>query len=318
VAIHTFNILSICSGVGGLELGLKLAVPNSRVVCYVEGEAYAAAVLEQRMADKALDCAPIWSDLRTFDGKPWRGKVDCIAGGYPCQPFSHAGHRKGKDDPRHLWPVVARLIGEVQPAVCFFENVRGHLSLGFYDVARDLQQMGYAVKAGLFSAAEVGAPHGRERLFILAYRDGDGRGRGGNPDSERHLDDKQEQRGAAADEDGLVAKFGFGKDGTIMADGVGECVQRCKRAGSCKGEFEETPCERGGIMGAELPLFPPSPEDFASWERVPENLKPSVLRVADGLANRLDRIRACGNGVIPLVAAYAWRTLTAGLELKFL
>jgi DNA (cytosine-5)-methyltransferase 1 len=167
--------LSLCAGAGGLDLGLHIAVPGYRTVGYVEREAYAAATLVARMENAALDSAPVWDDVATFDGRPWRGLVDIIHGGYPCQPFSIAGRKLGDKDPRHLWPHIARIVREVEPAVCFFENVGGHLRLGFEQVHDDLRSMGYRVKAGLFTAEEIGAPHKRERLFILAYRDGDGR-----------------------------------------------------------------------------------------------------------------------------------------------
>jgi DNA (cytosine-5)-methyltransferase 1 len=98
------HALSLCAGAGGIDLGLTIACPTYRTVCYVEREAYAAATLVARMEDKALDCAPVWDDVGTFDGRPWRGAVDILTGGCPCQPFSVAGKRKGVDDPRHLWP----------------------------------------------------------------------------------------------------------------------------------------------------------------------------------------------------------------------
>ncbi len=161
--------ISICSGVGGLELGLKCAVPTAIIKCCVEREAYAIGTLNARMQDKWLDPAPMWPDLRTFDGKPWRGKVDFIVGGYPCQPFSIAGKGKGKEDERWLWDDIKRIIGEVQPSLCFFENVARHLSVGFEQVANDLDDLGFGVAAGLFSAEEVGAPHQRKRLFIMAH-----------------------------------------------------------------------------------------------------------------------------------------------------
>src|SRR5690606_28062575 len=115
-----------------------------------------------------------WDDLSTFDGRRWRGVVDLVTGGYPCQPFSVAGKRLGENDPRHLWPHVRRIVAEVEPAFAFFENVPGHLSLGFEQVHDDLAGLGYCVAAGLFRAEELGAPHRRERLFILAHRDGAG------------------------------------------------------------------------------------------------------------------------------------------------
>jgi len=162
------NGLALCAGVGGLELGIKLAGPGYRTVCYVEGEAYAASILVSRMEDQTLDTAPIWSDLRSFDGRPWRGLVDIITAGYPCQPFSAAGKRRGADDPRHLWPEVARIIAETGPALVFCENVGAHLSLGFEQVSEDMESLGYRVAAGVFTAWAIGAPHIRERLFWLA------------------------------------------------------------------------------------------------------------------------------------------------------
>lgn len=166
------NVLSLCSGIGAFSLGLKLAVPDCRTVCYVEIEKVPQDILLARMADGFLDRAPIWGDLKQFDGRPWRRLVDLVHGGYPCQPFSLAGRRRGARDPRHLWPDIARILAECEPEWCFFENVPGHLSLGFDVVARDLDALGYRVAAGLFTAAEIGAPHERRRFFILAHHDG--------------------------------------------------------------------------------------------------------------------------------------------------
>ena len=166
--IPPVRVMSVCSGGGGLDLGLRLAVPSARTVCYVENEATAIEVLVARMEEGFLDEAPVWTDLRTFDGKPWRGAVDVLLGGYPCQPWSIAGLQRGKDDPRHLWPCIAERIREIRPGLCFFENVSNHLTLGFDEVRAELQGMGYGVEAGLFAAAETGAPHIRRRLFILA------------------------------------------------------------------------------------------------------------------------------------------------------
>jgi len=123
-------------------------------VCYVEREAYAAATLVARMEDAALDTAPVWDDVGTFDGRPWRGAVDILTGGYPCQPFSVAGQRKGAEDPRHLWPHFARIIGECQPEWVFLENVANHLNIGYREVRGELENLGYRVTEGLFTAAE--------------------------------------------------------------------------------------------------------------------------------------------------------------------
>ena len=142
--------------------------------------------------------------LRAKGGKPWRGKVDCITGGYPCQPFSVAGKKLGDKDPRHLWPDIKRIVSEVEPNFCFFENVGGHLRLGYEQVDDDLRRVGYQVKAGLFSAFETGAPHKRERLFILAYRTGS-RCHGGSGDIKgRQVQDDQD--GKACERSTATAK----------------------------------------------------------------------------------------------------------------
>ncbi len=166
-----FRCISLCTGYAGIELGLQRVIPNLRTVAYVEVEAYAVANLVTKIEENKLDAAPIWTDIKTFDGEPFRDRVHLITGGYPCQPFSVAGQRKGIEDPRHLWPYIERIIKAVRPIWCFFENVSGHLTIGFPEVYRSLRNMGYKVEAGLFTAAEVGAPHKRERLFILAHSD---------------------------------------------------------------------------------------------------------------------------------------------------
>ena len=163
-----FRCISLCTGYAGLEMGLKRAIPTLRTVCYVEVEAFACANLVAKIEAGKLDVAPIWTDIKTFDGRPFRKRVHIVTAGYPCQPFSVAGKRQGTDDPRHLWPYIERIVETVKPVWCFFENVPGHLTLGFPAVYRSLRDMGYKVEAGLFTAAECGAPHRRQRLFILA------------------------------------------------------------------------------------------------------------------------------------------------------
>lgn len=281
--------LSLCAGVAGLDLGLHLAEPRYRAVGYVERNSFAAAALVARMADQALAPAPVWDDLRSFDGHPWRGRVHILSAGYPCQPFSLAGNRKGEDDPRHLWPEVARIIGEVVPEWCFFENVPGHLSLGFQDVARDLQGMGYRVAATVVSAAEVGGSHLRERMFILAHTD--------------------------------VQKFG--QSGVFPGDGLRpEASEGRGPGGQAAGPAErrvklDSPVGLDDVAGLDpaLPgVFPPLPGAFEAWGlalAARPQLKPGLHRLDDGLASWLDRSAAAGNGVVPMAAARAWRFLRA-------
>ena len=152
-------------------MGLMLAEPGYHTRCFVEWEDWPHAVLIAAQRAGYFAPAPIWTDIRTFDARPFRGAFDIILAGYPCQPFSAAGKRGGTDDPRHLWPDVARVIFELHPEWVFLENVAGHITLGLETVLRELWGLGYTPAAGLFSAAEVGAPHQRLRIFILAHTD---------------------------------------------------------------------------------------------------------------------------------------------------
>lgn len=301
MALHSHDVpenhlagIALCAGVGGLELGLHIAEPGYRTVCYVERDAFAAATLVARMDDEALDRAPIWSDLRSFDGRPWRGKVHLLTAGYPCQPFSAAGHKLGTADPRHLWPEVARVATEAEVEWIFCENVEGHVNLGLPEVLADLRGMGYEPKAGLFSALEVGASHLRRRIFILAH-------------SNRH--------GALLEPGGYRAE----RKGPALPAG-----DRPDRQAGVPLEVHapvehddgpHAPARRAADRtGGELPLFPPPPFDLAAWDTVLErrmDLQPEFFGLDDGLANRVERSHAVGNGVVSLAAAYAWRTLRA-------
>jgi DNA (cytosine-5)-methyltransferase 1 len=162
------KIISICSGSLGIERGLHRAGANVRTVAYVEIEAFINFNLVAAMETGLVDKAPIWTDLQTFDGKPFHKRIHGIVGGYPCQGESFAGQRKLTEDPRFLYPHIERIIKSTKPIWCFFENVQGHLSGSFIHVLKSLQSMGYKVEAGLYTACEVGAPHQRKRIFILA------------------------------------------------------------------------------------------------------------------------------------------------------
>ncbi len=174
--------ISLCAGYGGIDLGLKRVLPNLRTVVFSEIEAYAVANLVAKMEAGLLDAAPIWTNLKTFPWEEFRGKVDILSGGFPCQPFSTAGRRRGDEDPRHLFPYIKQGIQLLRPAIVFLENVEGIISSklgeGWTDtegtpvllhVLRELERVGYKATAGVFSASEVRAPHQRKRVFIMAH-----------------------------------------------------------------------------------------------------------------------------------------------------
>ena len=306
VATPTLRVLSVCSGVGLLDLGLRLAVPGARTVCYVEREAGCVASLEARIADGSLDDAPVWGDLGTFDGRPWRGVVDCVAAGLPCQPYSVAGRQRGTADERYIWPAFFRVLEAVRAPLVFLENVPGLLKW-FRPLGERLSSMGYRTEAGLFTAAEVGATHKRERLFILAY----------STEWDRAELARADQRGLQGPDAGVVADN----------DGAGFSLERGPEAGRAE---EATPRRDidgcGGAQLGNLPLFPPGPQDHDAWAEVlavrpdlaPATQSP-VRGVAHGGARGVDlarafQLRALGNSVVPACVALAFRTLWERIE----
>lgn len=385
MASRPYNLMSLCAGVGGLELGVRIARPGARGVCYLEREVPAAARLVARMQDGSLHPAPIWSDLTTFDGLPWRGLVDCLTSGDPCQPNSVAGKGLGKDDDRWLLDHVFRIIDEVRPARVFRENVPGNADGQLAAIIPALEGMGYRVAAGIFSARGAGASHLRERLFIMADRDGarctatgtgtglviDPRreplpGSGDVGDAQRRGQPRHTRRGAGdIAADGRVAMgdaIGRGdcgqsakpRRGPIIgaaADGAGDCGVGMADTGCSgpqgfrDGDYQsgrQEPHGHAGLEGRAGLLFAPGPNDPA-WVQIigsAPHFAPavadvdvalalfsegvgsegvaaqaqSVLRRLDAwLAQRVDRLRAGGNGVSSLAAALAWRTLEASL-----
>lgn len=163
--------LSLFSGAGGGLLGTS-SMLGWRTVAYVEWDAYAAKVLQARIKDGMLHDAPIWDDVSSFDGLPWRGCIDVISAGFPCQPFSVAGAMGASLDERNGWPATARVIRDVRPAHVYLENVAGLLagSHGYFGVVLgELAALGYNASWGVLSAAAVGAPHRRDRLWIHGH-----------------------------------------------------------------------------------------------------------------------------------------------------
>ncbi len=159
--------LALFAGAGGGILGGHLL--GWRTVCAVEWEPYAASILAQRQNDGLLPPFPIWDDVQTFDGRPWRGVVDVVSGGFPCQDISVAGKGAGISGERSgMWSHMARIIGEVRPRFAFVENSPALLTRGLGVVLSDLAALGYDCKWTVLGAADVGAPHQRDRFWLLA------------------------------------------------------------------------------------------------------------------------------------------------------
>lgn len=157
------KIGSICSGYGGLDMATEQYF-NAETVWMADLDKYSSLVIEQRWK------LPNLGDIKQVDWKSVES-IDILTAGYPCQPFSNAGQRKGEKDERHLWPHIKEIISQIRPRIVFLENVRGHLTLGFKEVLKGLAELGYDAKWTIVRASDVGAPHQRARLFIIAYSD---------------------------------------------------------------------------------------------------------------------------------------------------
>lgn len=222
------NELELFAGAGGGILGSMLL--GHRTVCAVEYDAYARSVLLARQNDGTFPTFPVWDDVRTFDGKPWRGIVDCVSGGFPCQAFSKAA--AGRNNAENRWPEMLRIIGEIQPSYAFAENV---CESAIVMAQSDLEEIGYKTGRIRIDAKDLGADHIRERWWLFAYADNDG--------------------------------------------------------------------ELGGKLNAKTRLL----QEIGSfiWKA-----KPDDSRVDDGLADRTLRLKAIGNGQVPLCKVAAWIILS--------
>lgn len=242
--------LALFAGAGGGILGGKLL--GWRTVCGVERDAYGSSILAQRQNDRSIEPFPIWSDVESFDGRPWRGIVDVVSGGFPCQDISNSGNKKGIQGERSgLWKQMARIVCEVRPRFVFVENVAALLDRGMGVVLGDLAALGFDARWCVLGTADVDGEQPRERVWILAY-----------------------------------AK-GFGRRSVQWQPGV----------------FQKTRSSRAGSSSNSRPKY------STNGSRPFREDKSGVVRVADGVANRVERIRVIGNGQDPRVAAAAFAML---------
>ena len=272
------NELALFAGAGGGILGGHLL--GWRTVCAVEWEPYPASVLCARQNDGLLPPFPIWDDVQTFDGHPWRGIVDVVSGGFPCQDISAAGKGAGIDGERSgMWGEMARIIREVRPRFVFVENSPMLTSRGLGRVLGDLAAMGFDARWGVLGAADVGANHQRDRFWLV--------GKMANTSIRRYGDEKSQIQ---------TRRDSIKSGNSNLADTTGIGLP-----GQGQHEQPINPAQGRERQATEL-VYGRSPDFWA--------IEPNVGRVADGVASRVDRLKAIGNGQVPLCAATAWRVLT--------
>nr|WP_243246939.1 DNA cytosine methyltransferase [Pseudomonas sp. S25] len=303
------NELALFAGSGGGILGGHLL--GWRTVCAVERDAYSAQVLAQRQNDGALPTFPIWSDVCSFDGRPWRGLVDVVSGGFPCQDISVAGNGAGIDGARSgLWREMARIISEVRPKKVYLENSPLLVGRGLALVLGDLAQMGYDAQWCIVSASDTGAPHQRDRVWLVAHTSCMGQQEGGLPVRESKEVSETGNRGdALAYADGArqpqpqparqqqqqERRLGPKQRREAVADSGGQHGERLIASGT-DAKVRSGPIERS---------IGPRSYGLRRWPT-----EPAMGRVANGVAHRVDRIKALGNGQVPRVAAAAFAILT--------
>ena len=360
------NELALFAGAGGGILGGHLL--GWRTVCAVEWESYPASVLCARQNDGLLPPFPIWDDVQTFDGKPWRGIAQVVSGGFPCQDISAAGKGKGITGERSsMWKHMARIIGEVRPQYVFVENSPMLTIRGLGVVLGDLSEMGFNAEWGVISAGDVGAPHLRERIWIVATNVGNTYLHGisstddqqvlqrksnwkkenfkqfeGSSSSEKSYVANTNNNGHDSQEQGKLRESSiqattrkeFDEIGrhTLLANtnlpGLTPCNQSAFRpkqqlleeqfggSGICIGDISNTNSERQQGQGESIkPISSKETRDRkTSFTRTTSKHRvwpsePNVGRVVDGMASRVDRLKAIGNGQVSRVAATAWRIL---------
>ena len=304
------NELALFAGAGGGILGGHLL--GWRTVCAVEWEPYPASVLAARQNDGILPPFPVWDDIRTFNGKPWRGIVDVVSGGFPCQDISAAGKGTGITGARSgLWGEMARVIHEVRPRFCFVENSPMLTSRGLGTVLGDLAAMGFDAKWGVLGAADIGANHQRDRIWIVGKATNSTSLRLHNEENQRVLESQRwgelqseqsrdssemahtngmrqlQPQGSESDQRGRV-----GDSGEPLADADNKRFAQLDDAAKPNQTRQSSWCASSTWGGPDW------------W-----SVEPGVGRVADGVAARVDRLKALGNGQVPACAAAAWRLL---------
>lgn len=340
----TLTVGSLFSGIGGFDLGLERA--GMQVIWQSEIDEFASRVLKKHWPD-----VPNLGDITKIDWSEIE-RPDVICGGYPCQPFSTAGKRGGANDKRHLWPAMHNAIRVLRPRYALMENVRGHLSLGFGRVLGDLAEIGYDAEWQIIPAAAVGAPHKRDRVFIVAYPTSEFcngsndntriglesqplselRNNGGsqfvaNTNNTRNRTPKRrinDNRATQIKKRQVFSQFELGRRGAEMANAESKQSNGRQSASDTK-QFKQKRLQKQvrtssstladtnskfvGQYGSSSDVADQSRQwhdqrerqktnDFGQWWEV----EPSVGRVANGVSDRVDRLKGLGNAIVPQVA----------------
>ncbi len=294
------KVLDLFSGIGGFSLGLERA--GFETVGFCEIDPFCREVLAKHWPN-----VPIFEDVKILRGEDV-GPVDVICGGYPCQPFSLAGERKGAEDDRHLWPEFMRLVAELRPTWVIGENVAGHISMGLDDVLSDLEAEGYAARSFNIPAIAIDAHHRRERIWTMAHTTSQRCGKKG-----KHCERSEERTSCR---------------GSVLPDtnSIGRKRGVCKREIVEKKNGEPEGCEIRGALEQDALTNAKCGEQKErreigrmgrEWEPISGikigaiTAKPLICRRTHGVPRRVDRLRALGNAVVPQIPEILGRAILA-------
>ena len=300
------KVLDLFSGIGGFSLGLE-RTGGFETVAFCEIEPYPRKVLAKHWPD-----VPIYEDVKELtyerleaDGL---GRIDLICGGYPCQPFSTAGQRRGAEDDRHLWPEVKRLMATIRPTWGLFENVAGHISMGLDEVLSDLEVEGYTAWTVVIPACAVDAPHRRDRVWIVARYT-----YGCDDREERRVQESQGVEPSGVRQDVADTRHtGFlqrrqhengGEDGSVESR-VRRDVLSGRKQGKVLADTSRTNVQRQRKVSIGIGEKQRDFSDGCRWKS-----EPNVGRVAYGIPQRVDRLKGLGNAVVPQIPEIIGRAI---------
>jgi DNA (cytosine-5)-methyltransferase 1 len=303
--------LDLFSGIGGFSLGLESA-GLVETVAFCDFDKYCQQVL-----NKNFPGVPVYGDVKELNHEKLKAdgidQIDIITGGYPCQPFSVAGSKKGEQDPRHVWPEMFRLIKELRPTWVIGENVGGHIKLGLDTVLENLESEGYSARTFSISASSIGANHKRERVWIVA-NSGRSVGREQSPRNSEGTGLWSFETSEWSTDTNQIARSSEGAE--IMADS--DEMQRQLLRGQQSEQREETfegtsngggtPCEDCDATNSDCPRLKEQRRSFTTEEENETSqcgrwwdVEPDVGRVAHGVPKRVDRLKCLGNSVVPQI-----------------
>jgi len=314
--------VDLCSGIGGFALGFEWA-GLSKPVLFCDIEPWSRKILAKHWPD-----VPIAEDVKELanDSDGLIPDCDILTAGYPCQPFSLAGERRGTEDDRHIWPYILSIVQRKRPAWTVFENVYGHVSMGLDEVLSDLEGQSYAARPFIVPACAADAPHRRDRVWIIArnvaHADSKSKGK-----QVRGSDSKQINSAAAG-------KWATARDGftdrcqdvadtkSLHSDGSGEHSQQSERQepklrnNSCSGDVADTQRQR---QQRQRPQGDASNQETDGEGQAAQSIdggfgnfwlpEPAVGRVANGIPRRVDRLRGLGNAIVPQIAMRIGQTI---------